>query len=558
MNALAVLLGLLVGADGGGVAGGDDLAPDKARVTWEELFGAPRVVSLHRTTCYGTCPDYSLTIHEDGRTDYSGKAYVAQTGRRRGSVRQAEVLELQALARQLAFEPGPLEVPIWESNLPWVTVCGGGMGNHQCLAYEEGDPRAPKAFFRLARRIDEVTRSGLWIRGPNDSSQPLGAPLLEAAEAVARGDVDRARKILRNTADRDAEAAFLLACAELEARHLDGAQYWASNVERLAPRYLEGSVLVNLVAERRMHPDGNWIDAFASAWRGMPSEESREDLFFQVTRLGARARTDTGLPPINTPKAFLARFASRRGRPDAELRHAVFASPTKPANWRSFPVRYVALAITNDEEDMDDASRIREKLAAQDSGDITPLLRAPWGANSPFTGEDVDRFESVANATEPSSTQADVYWTLRDALESFGQKDARLLAFVATVNARMSLAARSVAYRASATGRRATAEENRRLVDALQRLGERWLLSAGLEERAAAASCFHTAGRIANDPAFLRRGDALLAENEILMREQARALSFLGWPLKPLQDELLDGLGTDEVNTLRRLSGNTR
>jgi len=49
--------------------------------------GAPTFeVKLSRTSCFGTCPVYSVTIHPDGSVDWSGSEFVAARGARHGHI----------------------------------------------------------------------------------------------------------------------------------------------------------------------------------------------------------------------------------------------------------------------------------------------------------------------------------------------------------------------------------------------------------------------------------------------------------------------------------------
>src|SRR5437879_952469 len=48
----------------------------------QKSIGSLEQVSLARTTCYGTCPAYTVTIFSDGRVDYEGKRFVKTKGKR--------------------------------------------------------------------------------------------------------------------------------------------------------------------------------------------------------------------------------------------------------------------------------------------------------------------------------------------------------------------------------------------------------------------------------------------------------------------------------------------
>ena len=55
-------------------------------VRWETLK-----ITLDRTFCYGTCPDYTVEIHGDGTVLYTGRDYVAITGKHRIHIPQDSI-----------------------------------------------------------------------------------------------------------------------------------------------------------------------------------------------------------------------------------------------------------------------------------------------------------------------------------------------------------------------------------------------------------------------------------------------------------------------------------
>jgi hypothetical protein len=55
------------------------------------------VITLERTTCFGTCPAYKITIFDDGKVLFQGKDFVKQKGKAEGTITKAE---LDALRRE--------------------------------------------------------------------------------------------------------------------------------------------------------------------------------------------------------------------------------------------------------------------------------------------------------------------------------------------------------------------------------------------------------------------------------------------------------------------------
>jgi hypothetical protein len=58
---------------------------------------ATPVITLERTTCFGTCPAYTLRIFDDGKVLYEGKEFVKRKGKAEGQISKTE---LAALVRQ--------------------------------------------------------------------------------------------------------------------------------------------------------------------------------------------------------------------------------------------------------------------------------------------------------------------------------------------------------------------------------------------------------------------------------------------------------------------------
>ena len=52
------------------------------------------VITLERTTCFGECPVYSVSIYKDGRVVYEGKEFVRIRGRQELKIPRAKVNQL--------------------------------------------------------------------------------------------------------------------------------------------------------------------------------------------------------------------------------------------------------------------------------------------------------------------------------------------------------------------------------------------------------------------------------------------------------------------------------
>ena len=68
--------------------------PDKSSEAW---------ISLQRSTCFGSCPAYKVSVDRAGNVRYEGEFNVAQTGKREWKVKPARVEHLLKLFERVRF-----------------------------------------------------------------------------------------------------------------------------------------------------------------------------------------------------------------------------------------------------------------------------------------------------------------------------------------------------------------------------------------------------------------------------------------------------------------------
>lgn len=81
---------LAIGLAGPAVAQEPDVPPDAS-------------ISLQRTSCFGPCPIYTVTIDGRGTVTYEGERFVRVVGRHTAQIEPSAVLELLARAEQIRF-----------------------------------------------------------------------------------------------------------------------------------------------------------------------------------------------------------------------------------------------------------------------------------------------------------------------------------------------------------------------------------------------------------------------------------------------------------------------
>lgn len=136
-------------------------------VDWKSLDRTNVEVKLERTSCYGSCPVYSLTIDGDGAVSYHGTSWVKVCGAGRKQISREAVAELLG-----QFERADYFRLVWDSS------CGRGMatdnpssktslriaGAAREIDHYHGDRCAPEALEQLEKAIDRVAGSAEWVK----------------------------------------------------------------------------------------------------------------------------------------------------------------------------------------------------------------------------------------------------------------------------------------------------------------------------------------------------------------------------------------------------------
>jgi hypothetical protein len=178
-------------------------------------------ITLERTTCYGTCPAYKVSIRGDGSVVYEGKKFVRVEGTRQTIVDKAAVAQLvQAFTDAGYFElkdhyrsiQNPDGTETMVTDLPTAYTSLSLNGRHKAVEDYVG---APKKLVDLERNIDDVAGSKRWVAIDaaavhDEARHGWDVRGLEAQRLLQRaaeaGDVDTVRAFIEEGGDVNARA----------------------------------------------------------------------------------------------------------------------------------------------------------------------------------------------------------------------------------------------------------------------------------------------------------------------------------------------------------------
>jgi hypothetical protein len=118
------------------------------------------LITLRRSQCFGTCPDYTLTITGDGTVTFDGR-YYTKAGTATVTIDQEKVIELIREVQKADFFNLSDDYSANVTDIPTYFVSVGlGGKSKQVRDYGAGPPRLRI----LENRIDQIVNSAQWIR----------------------------------------------------------------------------------------------------------------------------------------------------------------------------------------------------------------------------------------------------------------------------------------------------------------------------------------------------------------------------------------------------------
>lgn len=117
-------------------------------------------ITLERTTCYGTCPAYSVTIDAGGNVTYEGQQHVRVSGRQHTRIAIKQVRALLDTAERIGFSEFADHYPT-NVDSPVTRVTVTARGRTKRVSGELGKPAPLRAF---EKEIDAASGSSRWVR----------------------------------------------------------------------------------------------------------------------------------------------------------------------------------------------------------------------------------------------------------------------------------------------------------------------------------------------------------------------------------------------------------
>jgi hypothetical protein len=124
----------------------------------------PTTITLTRGVCFGTCPDYTVTIASDGEVTYVGRRFVNVVGEQHATVAAADVARLLTRFDDIGFTQLRDEYRAQVTDLPTYIIVHERNGQRKTvLDYGGVSAGMPRAVRDLQNEIDRVANTGRWV-----------------------------------------------------------------------------------------------------------------------------------------------------------------------------------------------------------------------------------------------------------------------------------------------------------------------------------------------------------------------------------------------------------
>jgi hypothetical protein len=261
------------------------LAMGLARAVVPQEPGVPpdTIIQLERTSCFGSCPIYTVTIDADGTVTYVGSKFVRVVGRRTARIEPSVVASLLSRAERIRFYDmrdayrvvrnfdGTVTIV---TDLPTKIVTITANGRTKRVEDYFG---APDALGQFEHEIDEAAGTKRWVFLNEDALEELTRSSWPASG-------DEGAKLLQQTIERD-EVTLARRLIEL------GSDLGGPRESRLPPLLVAGSsAMVDLLVKAGADPNERPIGRVTAMTPLMSA--AQKDAAFAEALLRAEARLE--------------------------------------------------------------------------------------------------------------------------------------------------------------------------------------------------------------------------------------------------------------------------
>lgn len=129
------------------------------------------LLSLERGACMGRCPEYSVSLFDDGSVQFAGRRNVAVIGDRQGRVSASAVRKLHHSLLKAGFGTADAAYGVrnpacgqYIADTPPSRLSAQVDGQLRTVTHEAGCTGAPAYLRRFGDQIDSLARTSQWVR----------------------------------------------------------------------------------------------------------------------------------------------------------------------------------------------------------------------------------------------------------------------------------------------------------------------------------------------------------------------------------------------------------
>jgi hypothetical protein len=115
--------------------------------------------------CFGNCPAYAITVYDDGKVHYEGRAYVVTMGGKDGKLTPEDVAKVRAAFDGTSFFSlcDTPEDKTSSTDAPDTNIYFSDGKRSKYLLTYWGNPRSARVVNEIAKRIDDIVHIEQYI-----------------------------------------------------------------------------------------------------------------------------------------------------------------------------------------------------------------------------------------------------------------------------------------------------------------------------------------------------------------------------------------------------------